>query len=63
MANEAKLMTTLAAILALAPLALGIGHGSGMLQPLAVAIEAGLVVQLPLALLVLPVLLRVFKVE
>jgi len=56
-------LTTLAAILALAPLALGLGHGAGMLQPLAVAIEAGLVVQLPLALLVLPVLLRVFRVE
>ncbi len=56
-------MTTLAAILALAPLALGIGHGAGMLQPLAVAIEAGLVAQMPLTLLVLPVLLRVMKVE
>jgi multidrug efflux pump subunit AcrB len=50
-------MTTVAAILALLPLALGIGQGSGMLQPLAIAIIAGLVVQLPLVLLVLPALL------
>jgi multidrug efflux pump subunit AcrB len=50
-------MTTIAAILALAPLALGIGRGSGMLQPLAIAIVAGLVAQLPLVLIVLPALL------
>jgi CzcA family heavy metal efflux pump len=56
-------MTTLAAILALLPLALGLGHGAGMLQPLAIAIEAGLVAQLPLALLVLPVLLELLRVE
>ena len=51
-------MTTLAAILALLPLALGIGQGSALLQPLAVAIIAGLVVQFPLVLIVLPALLR-----
>jgi multidrug efflux pump subunit AcrB len=50
-------MTTVAAILALLPLALGIGHGSAMLQPLAIAIIAGLLVQLPLVLVVLPLLL------
>ncbi len=50
-------MTTLAAILALLPLALNVGHGAGMLQPLAIAIVAGLVVQLPLVLVVLPALL------
>jgi multidrug efflux pump subunit AcrB len=47
-------MTTVAAILALLPLALGVGHGSEMLQPLAIAIIAGLLVQLPLVLVVLP---------
>ncbi len=52
-------MTTFAAILALAPLALGIGEGSAMLQPLAIAIVSGLVFQLPLVLVVLPVLLQV----
>ncbi|HWE94686.1 MAG TPA: efflux RND transporter permease subunit [Tepidisphaeraceae bacterium] len=53
-------MTTTAAILALLPLALGIGQGSGMLQPLAIAIIAGLVAQLPLVLVVLPALLMLF---
>ncbi|MDB5173034.1 MAG: hypothetical protein JWN51_1807, partial [Phycisphaerales bacterium] len=53
-------MTTTAAILALLPLALGIGQGSGMLQPLAIAIIAGLVAQLPLVLVVLPALLVLF---
>ncbi|MDB5353730.1 MAG: hypothetical protein JWN24_183 [Phycisphaerales bacterium] len=53
-------MTTTAAILALLPLALGIGQGSGMLQPLAIAIVAGLVAQLPLVLVVLPALLMLF---
>jgi multidrug efflux pump subunit AcrB len=50
-------MTTLAAILALLPLTLGIGHGSALLRPLATAIIVGLVVQLPLVLVVLPLLL------
>jgi multidrug efflux pump subunit AcrB len=50
-------MTTVAAILALLPLALGIGSGSAMQQPLAIAIISGLTLQLPLVLLVLPVLL------
>jgi multidrug efflux pump subunit AcrB len=50
-------MTTLAAIFALLPLALGIGQGAAMQQPLAIAIISGLVVQLPMVLIVLPVLL------
>jgi multidrug efflux pump subunit AcrB len=50
-------MTKVAAILALLPLALGIGAGSAMQQPLAIAIISGLVLQLPLVLIVLPVLL------
>ncbi len=49
-------MTTLAAILALLPLALAIGQGSAMQQPLAVAIIAGLVVQIPLVTVVMPFL-------
>ncbi len=51
-------MTTLAAILALLPLALGIGQGSAMQKPLAIAIISGLIVQLPLVLIVLPVALH-----
>lgn len=50
------LMSTLAAILTLLPLALALGQGSQMQQPLAVAIIAGLLVQVPLVLLVMPVL-------
>jgi multidrug efflux pump subunit AcrB len=53
-------MTTVAAILALLPLALDLGKGSAMLQPLAIAIITGLIVQLPLVLIVLPSLLRLF---
>ena len=56
-------MTTFAAVLALLPLALGLGHGSGMLQPLAIAIVAGLVAQLPLVLLVLPGLLVLLRIH
>lgn len=48
-------MTTLAAILALLPLALALGEGAAMQQPLAVAIISGLIVQLPLVLLLMPV--------
>ena len=50
-------MTTLAAILALMPLALGIEQGSAIQQPLAIAIISGLVVQLPIVLIILPVFL------
>jgi CzcA family heavy metal efflux pump len=56
-------MTTLAAILTLLPLALDLGQGAGMQQPLAVAIIAGLLVQFPLVLLALPVLLSVLTRE
>jgi multidrug efflux pump subunit AcrB len=47
-------MTTIAAILALMPLAVGLGQGSAMQQPLAIAIISGLIVQMPLVLLVMP---------
>jgi multidrug efflux pump subunit AcrB len=56
-------MTTVAAILALLPLALDLGHSAGMLQPLAIAIITGLVVQLPLVLVVLPALLVLVGAE
>jgi CzcA family heavy metal efflux pump len=55
-------MTILAAILALLPLALGIGQGAAMQQPLAVAIISGLIVQLPLVLIVMPVIFYVLRV-
>jgi CzcA family heavy metal efflux pump len=49
-------MTTLAALLALLPLALALGQGSAMQQPLAVAIIAGLLVQVPLVVIIMPLL-------
>ncbi|HEY2590235.1 MAG TPA: efflux RND transporter permease subunit, partial [Steroidobacteraceae bacterium] len=50
-------MSTLAMILSLIPLAAAIsGSGDQMLQPLAVAIIAGAIVQLPLVLLAMPVI-------
>ncbi len=49
-------MSTLAMILALLPLGIALsGAGDQMLQPLAIAIIAGITVQLPLVLLALPV--------
>ena len=56
-------MTTFAAILALMPLAVGIGKGAAMLKPLAIAIISGLVVQFPMVLLILPVVFHVFRVS
>lgn len=50
------LMSSLAAILTLLPLALAMGQGAQMQQPLAVAIVAGMLVQVPLVLLVMPAL-------
>ncbi len=53
-----KLMTAIGAILALSPLALGIGLGAQMQQPLAVAVIGGFVVALPMLLFVLPTGMR-----
>jgi len=53
-----KLMTAIGAILALTPLALGIGIGAQMQQPLAIAVIGGFIIALPLLLLVFPSLLR-----
>ncbi len=56
-----KLMTALGAIAALFPLALGIGTGAQMHQPLAIAIIGGMIIALPLLLIVLPSMLRVVE--
>ncbi|MEO6584556.1 MAG: efflux RND transporter permease subunit [Ferruginibacter sp.] len=53
-----KLMTALGAIIALLPLALGIGTGAELHQPLAIAVIGGFIVALPLLLIVLPAMLR-----
>lgn len=49
-------MTSTIAILALMPLALGIGAGSAMQTPLAISIIFGLIAAVPLVLLLMPVL-------
>ena len=55
------LMTAFGAITALLPLALGIGTGAQMHQPLAIAIIGGFVIALPLLLIVLPTILRLIE--
>jgi multidrug efflux pump subunit AcrB len=49
------LMTALAAITGMLPLAFALGAGSQMLQPLAIAVIGGLVVSMVLSLVVTPV--------
>ncbi|MBA3647148.1 MAG: efflux RND transporter permease subunit [Chitinophagales bacterium] len=49
-----KLMTALGAIIALMPIALGIGAGAQLHQPLAIAVIGGFLAGLPLLLIVLP---------
>ena len=57
------IMTTLAAVLALLPLAVGIGTGAQMLQPLAIAVIGGFCLSALLLFFVLPVLYRLFHRE
>ncbi|WP_337965462.1 efflux RND transporter permease subunit [uncultured Flavobacterium sp.] len=54
-----KLMTAIGAIIALMPLAIGVGTGSELHQPLAIAVIGGFIVAMPLLLIVLPSLLAV----
>jgi CzcA family heavy metal efflux pump len=54
-----KLMTALGAIIALMPLALGIGAGAQLHQPLALAVIGGFLAALPLLLIVLPSMMRI----
>lgn len=53
-----KLMTALGAIIALMPIALGIGTGAQLHQPLAIAVIGGFIIALPLLLIVLPTFIR-----
>lgn len=55
-----KLMTAFGAVIALLPLAIGIGTGAQMHQPLAIAIIGGFMIALPLLLVILPTLLNKF---
>jgi CzcA family heavy metal efflux pump len=54
-----KLMTALGAIIALLPIALGIGTGAQLHQPLAIAVIGGFIGALPLLLIVLPSMIRI----
>jgi len=54
-----KLMTAIGAIIALMPLATGIGSGAQMHQPLAIAVIGGFIIALPLLLIILPTLLHI----
>lgn len=53
-----KLMTAIGAIFALAPIALGIGTGAELHQPLAIAVIGGFIFALPILLVVFPSFLR-----
>jgi CzcA family heavy metal efflux pump len=54
-----KLMTALGAIIALLPLAVGVGTGAQMHQPLAIAVIGGFIMALPLLLIIFPTLLHI----
>ena len=54
-----KLMTAIGAIIALMPLATGVGSGAQMHQPLAIAVIGGFIIALPLLLIILPTLLHI----
>ena len=53
-----KLMTAIGAIVALMPIASGIGTGAQLHQPLAIAVIGGFVIALPLLLIVLPTFIK-----
>lgn len=57
------MMTILATACALAPLALGLGQGSQLMQPLAIAVIGGFVLSGPIVLLLLPGLYRLVQPE
>ena len=50
------LMTALATIFGMLPLALGVGTGAQILQPLAIAVIGGVLISMLLSLLITPVL-------
>ncbi len=53
-----KLMTAFGAIISLMPLAIGVGTGAQLHQPLAIAIIGGFIIAIPLLLVVLPSVMR-----
>jgi CzcA family heavy metal efflux pump len=57
------MMTTLTTVMGMLPLALGLGEGAEMLQPLAVALVGGLSLSLVITLLLIPIIYRTFHPE
>lgn len=55
------IMTALATIFGMLPLALGVGSGAQLLQPLAIAVIGGVAVSMVLSLLITPVLYYMFR--
>lgn len=58
-----KLMTAFGTIIAIFPLALGIGTGAQLHQPLAIVVISGLIFALPLLLIVFPTMLKYIKIN
>lgn len=56
-----KLMTVLSAVIALLPLAMGIGSGARMHQSLAISVIGGLIFALPVLLIALPAFLKMIE--
>lgn len=56
-----NLMTALAAIFALLPLAMGIGTGAQMHQPLAVSVIGGFLMAMPVLLIALPTFIKIME--
>jgi len=55
------LMTALATIFGMLPLAIGVGSGAQLLQPLAIAVIGGVMVSMILSLLITPALFYVLR--
>lgn len=55
------LMTALATLFGMLPLAIGVGSGAQMLQPLAIAVMGGVSISLVLSLLITPVLFYLLR--
>jgi CzcA family heavy metal efflux pump len=55
------LMTALAAVCGMLPLAIGVGSGAQMLQPLAIAVIGGVAVSMVLSLLITPALFYILR--
>ena len=54
------LMTTLTTVVGMLPLALGLGEGAEMLQPLAISIVSGLIFSMFVTLLLVPIIYSLF---